>query len=147
MRLAFVFVFTSELLCCFACPPYPPLFRFTPMLCLQERARKAAAHPTLDWLYPVLAAVQGLEEALLVPPQANQQQEPPAVPAWSSAVADKASLGVRPTDPACSLHGCSPLSACQMVAALPANPSFRVRCPPAAVHGAAVALGAAAHHS
>lgn len=66
-----------------AVPPTSSVAPFT----VQERARKAAAHPTLDWLYPVLAAVQGLEEALLVPPPAGQH----TVAAWSSEVADKAS--------------------------------------------------------
>ena len=53
---------------------------------LQERARKLAVHPTVDWLYAVLLAVQQLEEALLVPPTEE------GAPAWSGLVADKASL-------------------------------------------------------
>lgn len=57
---------------------------------LQERARKAAVHPTVDWLYAVLLAVQQLEEALLVAPTAGEG----GAPAWSSQVADK--VGHRP---------------------------------------------------
>ncbi|KAL4440107.1 hypothetical protein ABPG75_003108 [Micractinium tetrahymenae] len=51
----------------------------------KERARRAALHPTVDWLYAALAAVQGLEEALLVPPSAGQA----AAPAWNEAVLAK----------------------------------------------------------
>lgn len=56
------------------------------VLALQERARKAAVHPTVDWLYAVLLAVQMLEEALLVPGSA-QYSGPP----WGSGVANKVS--------------------------------------------------------
>ena len=70
---------------------------------LQERARKAAVHPTVDWLYAVLLAVQQLEEALLVAPTEE------GAPAWSSLVADKASLPASQiSQPGC-LPGCLPV--------------------------------------
>lgn len=34
----------------------------------QLKARSSAAHPALDWLYPALAAVAAVEQALLQPP-------------------------------------------------------------------------------
>lgn len=63
---------------------------------LQERARKAAVHPTVDWLYAVLLAVQQLEEALLVPPADE------GAPAWRGLVPDKASLPASPPAELCT---------------------------------------------
>lgn len=56
---------------------------------MQERARKAALHPTLDWWFAVLVALQGLEEALLAPPAGPGTEE---APVWSEAAATKASV-------------------------------------------------------
>lgn len=70
---------------------------------LQERARRAAPHPTLDWLYAALAGVQGLEEALLAPPAAGQG----APPAWDAAAESKASHACAPRAARALAVGCA----------------------------------------